>query len=152
MLKPIRACSALIVLTVLALPATPLFAAADGAAPEPDRRNFASVMRGAKLFQQNCAACHGKRAEGTPNWRTPAANGKFPPPPLDGSAHAWHHPTRDLLQTIRFGTIAMGGGMPAWGGTLDEQQMMDILSWLQSKWPEEKYQEWQRRDERVSRR
>ena len=126
------------------------FAAADGAALTPDNRNFAMVMSGSRLFQQYCAACHGQRAEGGLNVRSQAAGGQSSPPALDGSAHSWHHPTRDLLAMISRGTMASGGGMPAWGGTLSEQQMVEIISWIQSKWPEEKYRKWYRTNEGAS--
>jgi len=142
MLKPICAGSALIMSIVFALLAMPIVAVANDAVPVPDNRNFATVMRGARLFQQNCAACHGKQADGAPaGWAASSI-----PPALNGNAHTWHHPTRDLLQIISAGTVARGGGMPAWGGILNQQQMVDIISWLHSKWPEEKYQQWLKTD------
>jgi mono/diheme cytochrome c family protein len=49
------------------------------------------VKRGAAVFAQNCAECHGANADATPNWRETTPDGKYPPPPLNGTAHAWHH-------------------------------------------------------------
>ena len=72
------------------------------------------VARGGEIYKANCVACHGANAEGAPNWSKKGADGKFPPPPLDASGHGWHHPKSALVQTIREGTLKLGGGMPAW--------------------------------------
>ncbi|MFB3103971.1 MAG: c-type cytochrome, partial [Pseudomonadales bacterium] len=50
------------------------------------------VAKGKVLFLSHCASCHGQAAEGTLDWRRTDANGNYPPPPLNGSAHGWHHP------------------------------------------------------------
>lgn len=106
------------------------------------------VARGAGLFQQNCAECHKVDASGSPDWKKTNAQGKLPPPPLDGSAHAWHHPLPMLQQIVRNGGIPMGGSMPAFKGKLDEQQINDILAWVQSHWPDKKYKTWSQINQR----
>ena len=58
------------------------------------------VLQGKKLFAENCAACHGKNAEATTDWKKRDANGNLVPPPLNGTAHAWHHPMKILRRTI----------------------------------------------------
>ena len=70
------------------------------------------VMAGAPLYQEHCAGCHGADGSATAEWRTPDANGIYPPPPLDGSAHTWHHPLVLLEQTIVDGGAKFGGVMP----------------------------------------
>ncbi len=119
------------------------------AAPQPNPRNFASVMSGAKLYQNNCSTCHGPTGQGDANWRTPGPDGKFRPPPLNGSGHMWHHPLPVLLSTIRDGSIAQGGSMPAWKEKLSETEMVDIIAWLQSKWPKEVLEQWRQMDQRA---
>jgi len=109
----------------------------------PNPHNFASVIKGAKLFQENCAACHGKQGEGDANWRTPGPDGKYRPPPLNGTGHMWHHPLPVLLSIIRDGTIAQGGAMPPWRDKISERDMTDIIAWLQTKWRRELYERWQ---------
>lgn len=109
------------------------------------RGEFAMIVRGGQLFSENCATCHGDLAQGAANWRAPGPNGKYPAPPLDGSGHAWHHPTTALVRTIKFGTLAIGGGMPAWKDKLSDEDIGAIIQWFQSRWPEEIYQEWQTR-------
>lgn len=118
--------------------------------PVARERDFAKVMRGKKLFGQNCASCHGSRAEGAPQWSTPGADGKYPPPPLNGTAHTWHHPTPVLKRTIREGTIAIGGNMPPWRNKLSDEDMEAIIAWFQSLWPDEIYDAWARMDAEVS--
>jgi mono/diheme cytochrome c family protein len=73
----------------------------------------AQVERGAEVFVQHCAECHGANAEATPNWRQQTPDGKYPPPPLNGTAHAWHHPLDVLRRQIRLGGVPLGGSMPA---------------------------------------
>lgn len=110
--------------------------------------DFAQITRGGKLFQQNCAVCHGAKAEGAPDWQKMDDQGKFPPPPLNGTAHAWHHPHPVLVDTIKNGTAKRGGNMPAWKDQLSDQQINDIIAWFQSKWSDEIYSAWYEMDQR----
>jgi mono/diheme cytochrome c family protein len=98
--------------------------------------------RGLKLYQQTCAACHGKQGEGAANWQQKDADGKFLPPPLNGTGHTWHHPMYMLMDIIKNGTQRLGGNMPPWKGTLSDKQIQDILYWVQSQWPTEIYAAW----------
>jgi len=112
-------------------------------------RNFDpnQVTRGQTLFLENCAVCHGQNAEGTPDWRKPLENGRYPPPPLNGTAHAWHHSTDELKRFILNGGPPGEGRMPGWEGILKDQEIDDILVWIKSLWPEEVYQGWYTRIE-----
>lgn len=107
-------------------------------------RNFDpdQITRGETVFQANCENCHGKNAEGTTDWRKPNADGKFPPPPLNGTAHAWHHSTAVLKKTILKGGPPEISSMPAWEGVLTEQQVDDVVVWIKSLWPNEIYATW----------
>ena len=106
------------------------------------------VARGGEIYKANCVACHGANAEGAPNWSKKGADGKFPPPPLDASGHGWHHPKSALVQTIREGTLKLGGGMPAWKDKLTDDDIEAVLSWIQARWPEDVYKSWVLMDER----
>lgn len=106
--------------------------------------DFLKMKRGGKLFQQYCAACHGKKAEGAVNWQQRDKDGKFPAPALNGTAHAWHHPTSVLMDVINNGTQRIGGNMPPWKDKLTEAQIRDIIAWFQAKWSDEIYAVWYR--------
>lgn len=100
------------------------------------------VGEGRNLFQQHCAVCHGPNAEATPNWKQTDANGNYPPPPLNGSAHAWHHDLSLLRSTVREGGIKLGGQMPPFGLVLDARQIDSVIAFFQSQWPDETYAKW----------
>lgn len=98
------------------------------------------IKRGEEIYRKNCASCHGPTGEATPGWRTPGPDGRYPPPPLDGSAHAWHHSTETLEKMIQDGSV--DGAMPAWKGKLTNQQIGDVIVWIKSLWPDEVYDIW----------
>lgn len=100
------------------------------------------VIRGNAVFQQNCASCHGSNAEATSDWRKTDANGKYPPPPLNGTAHTWHHALELLRSTIRKGGAQVGGVMPAFKDTLSDKEIDQAIAFFQSKWPDEIYDRW----------
>lgn len=100
------------------------------------------VEKGGLLFQANCASCHQADASGTANWKEPGADGKYPPPPLDGTAHTWHHPLPALRKTIRMGGIPLGGSMPNFEGKLSDQDIDNLLAWIQTHWSDDIYNAW----------
>jgi len=108
--------------------------------------NQAVVEHGAQLFQQNCAVCHGANAEGTSDWKKTDANGNYPPPPLNGSAHAWHHSIPQLARSIKEGGIKLGGVMPPFADKLSDQDVLAVIAYFQSKWPDEIYAGWHDRN------
>lgn len=103
------------------------------------------VIEGKNLFAANCASCHGKNAESVPDWRKRDANGNYVPPPLNGTAHAWHHSLKILRQTIRKGGKPVGGIMPAFEDKLSDDQIDAIIAWFQSLWSDEIYSMWMQR-------
>ncbi len=102
----------------------------------------AQYETGKQVFRKNCVACHKQNAEGTADWKTAGPGGYYPPPPLNGSAHAWHHPLSALLTVIREGGGAYGGVMPAWKSSLTEAEMLSTVAFFQSYWSDEIYQRW----------
>lgn len=100
------------------------------------------VKAGQIVYQQNCQKCHGEKGIGTKLWRTPLKDGTFPPPPLNGSAHTWHHPIGALASRIREG----GRKMPAFKDKLNDEETKAVLAYVQSLWPEITYQTWYKRN------
>lgn len=113
----------------------------------PREVNPERAARGAELYAANCLECHGEGAQGASNWHLRDAAGNFPPPPLNGSAHTWHHPKTQLMEIIRNG----GTGMPAFGSKLPDRAIEAIIHWFQSLWPDEVYQAWARQNEAYQR-
>lgn len=133
---------------ILLLIASFTLAACDNA---PNAANAAAqgqkISAGKQVFETNCLECHGANARGVvKDWQKPGADGKYPAPPLNGSAHAWHHDTKSLMGTINRGGIPLGGTMPAFKDTLTEEEKMAVLAYIQSLWPEDIYKAWKQRN------
>jgi thiol:disulfide interchange protein DsbC len=132
--------SKLLILCALILIASPSFAVS-----EPRWFSEAQEEQGAVRFKQNCAVCHGQNAESTTNWKRTDENGKYPPPPLNGTGHAWHHDLKILRKTIRDGGAKLGGIMPAFGQQLSATEIDQVIAYFQSKWPNDTYRKWAER-------
>lgn len=121
--------------------------AADGAEAVKRWYKPFHVDYGRQVFTKHCAACHGRNAEGAANWRKRDAGGRFPPPPLNGSAHGWHHPMGELIDLIRFSRP--NTNMPAWDETLSPGDIVSVIAWFQSLWSDEVYVTWEGINERA---
>ena len=103
----------------------------------------AQLLSGTEVFAANCAQCHGDTAQGlADDWREKLEDGTFPPPPLDGTAHAWHHPQSVLLQVIDNGGAEFGGTMPAFATTLSQNEKLSAIAYFQSFWNDDIYTQW----------
>ena len=108
----------------------------------------AQVEAGQSLYTAHCAVCHASDGSATAHWRTPDAEGHYPPPPLNGSAHGWHHSRKQLDFTIQKGGVPFGGMMPAFAHLLDGQERLSIIAYFQTWWPDQIYGEWRQIDAR----
>lgn len=105
------------------------------------------IQAGEKVFQVNCQECHGERGQGkTPDWRTMLPDGSLPPPPLNGTAHSWHHPLEVLYGAVQRGGAPLGGTMPAFNDKLTREEKIAVLAYIQSLWSEEIYAAWSQRN------
>ena len=105
------------------------------------------VQLGSAIFKTNCAECHGQNAQATPDWKQTDAAGKYPPPPLNGTGHAWHHDLAQLRKSIQEGGQKLGGSMPPFLEKLSAAQIDQAIAYFQSKWPDDLYQKWATRFE-----
>ncbi len=101
-----------------------------------------SVPRGAEIYAEACAACHGKDLEGQPNWRSRNEDGRLPAPPHDETGHTWHHADGVLFDITKYGTAAVVGGgyesdMPGFGDRYSDAELRGVLAWIKSRWPEQ---------------
>ena len=126
------------------LPLIALAACTDAGTPVDGRwYTQEQVAAGEPLYQAYCAACHAADGSATSEWRTPNPDGNYPPPPLNGTAHTWHHPLEMLDDTIINGGVAFGGVMPGFGEVLSADDRYAIIAWFQSLWSDEIYAKWQ---------
>jgi mono/diheme cytochrome c family protein len=103
------------------------------------------IVAGQNLYAENCASCHGANLEGQPNWQSPNANGVLPAPPHDEAGHTWHHDDALLFEYTKLGgavaleirgVAGFNSGMPAFGETLTDDEIWDILAYIRSTWSE----------------
>jgi len=105
---------------------------------EKEKTPELNVALGENVFNQNCVSCHGSKGRGlAKDWKVKDENGNYPAPPLNGTAHTWHHSPSDLLYTINKGGGEMGGQMPGFEGRLSEQEKLALLDYIYSLWPSE---------------
>lgn len=102
----------------------------------------AVVAQGQALYAANCASCHGEGLEGQPDWRSPGPDGLMPAPPHDESGHTWHHDEDTLFRLTKQGPAAVVGGgyesaMPSYEDVLSDEEIIAVLSYIKSTWPEE---------------
>jgi mono/diheme cytochrome c family protein len=105
---------------------------------DPDDKT--QVAQGQSVYAAQCARCHGANLEGQPNWRDRQANGRLPAPPHDASGHTWHHPDAQLFGITKHGLAPFAppgyqSDMPAFDGTLSDEQIAAVLAYIKSTWP-----------------
>jgi mono/diheme cytochrome c family protein len=66
----------------------------------------------------------------------------MPAPPHDASGHTWHHPDEVLFSIIKEGIEKHAppryeSDMPAFGGTLTDDEIWVVLAYIASSWPED---------------
>lgn len=93
-----------------------------------------AISAGAKLFKDNCQACHGADGIGE---RPDDPNAKdeygFVAPALNDDAHAWHHPDEQLVEMILNGS-SRNKRMIAWKENLSREDAENLVSYIKSLW------------------
>ena len=100
------------------------------------------VALGSTVYAAQCASCHGANLEGQPDWRSRGADGLMPAPPHDETGHTWHHDDATLFELTKFGLARFAGddyrsAMPAYEDTLSDEEIVAVLSYIKSRWPDE---------------
>ena len=109
------------------------------------------VDQGRSLYALHCASCHGANLEGQPNWRSRDSEGYLPAPPHDETGHTWHHADSLLFEITKYGLEGRvsqdyKSRMPGYAGVLTDSEIIAVLSFIKSQWPEKI----QRRHDRLS--
>jgi len=89
----------------------------------------AKPAHGEALYKTYCASCHGPSGQGEFNWM----NKDRGAPPLDSSAHAWHHEDAQLVSMI-LDKPAPDSRMPPWRGILTRDDAIDIVAYIKTLW------------------
>ncbi|NOX92251.1 MAG: cytochrome c [Gammaproteobacteria bacterium] len=101
------------------------------------------LKRGELVYQRFCSLCHGAKLEGQENWRIRKPDGKLPAPPHDETGHTWHHADELLFGITKKGMVPpyappdYKSDMPAWEGTLNDNDIRAVIAYIKSRWPEE---------------
>ena len=116
------------------------YVVAGAGGPGADATDPDLVALGATVYEQHCAACHGRELEGEPDWRRRKADGTLPAPPHDATGHTWHHSDELLFRLTRDGPGVIAGedyrtAMPAYGGILSDREIWSVLAYIKSRWP-----------------
>lgn len=99
------------------------------------------LATGMQVYRKHCAACHGAKLEGQPNWRMRDASGRLPAPPHDASGHTWHHPDDVLFRITKYGVAKAANlkdyvsAMPVYEGVLSDAEIVAVLSYIKAQWP-----------------
>ena len=106
-----------------------------------DPNDAALVALGGQIYAAECAACHGARLEGQPEWRRALPDGGRPAPPHDETGHTWHHADDLLFGITKFGGQAFSPAgydnrMPAFEDRLTDRQIEAALAYIKSTWPD----------------
>jgi thiosulfate dehydrogenase len=94
--------------------------------PNPVKLTDENLIAGITLFGQHCAICHGT-AKGE-SAASPVARGEYPPPPQMASDGVEDDPEGWTWWKIENGI--RWTGMPAWKGTLTDQQIWTLALFL----------------------
>lgn len=126
---------------VAVLAATVWLSVRQGDGGRADPHDTRQVARGEALYREHCAACHGQRLEGQPDWRYRNVGGRLPAPPHDETGHTWHHSDAQIFRLTKDGLVpplappGYESDMPAFGAVLMDEQIWAVLAFLKSRWP-----------------
>ncbi len=107
-----------------------------------DAEDAEQVARGQLVYAEQCAACHGDKLQGQPDWKTRLPSGGLPAPPHDSSGHTWHHPDQQLFDLTKhgggkFAPPGFKSNMPAFEDALGNAEIWAVLAYIKRSWPPE---------------
>ncbi|MFQ8433757.1 c-type cytochrome [Amaricoccus sp. W119] len=110
-------------------------------APAAAAQQAPNIERGAAVYAEACASCHGANLEGRLDWQSRLPTGRMPAPPHDATGHTWHHGDGILFRLVKEGVAEVVGGtyesdMPAFAGVLSDDDIRAVLAFIKSTWPD----------------
>ncbi|WP_424982407.1 c-type cytochrome [Maritalea sp. S77] len=106
-------------------------------------KNASVIATGQKIYQANCAACHGNDLQGEANWKQPKPSGRMPAPPHNETGHTWHHSDELLFNLTKYGIARLSNNpnyqtdMPIYEDILSDDEIIAVLAYIKSNWPTE---------------
>lgn len=102
------------------------------------------IAKGKIAYENNCVSCHQVNLSGAENWKELDEDGHRKAPPLNGTGHTWHHDDKTLHSIIKYGLAKLvsnyQGKMAGFGDVLNDDEIDNVLAYIKSYWPKEKYQ------------
>lgn len=102
------------------------------------------IAKGKIAYENNCVSCHQVNLSGAENWKELDEDGHRKAPPLNGTGHTWHHDDKTLHGIIKYGLAKLvknyQGKMAGFGDVLNDDEIDNVLAYIKSYWPKEKYQ------------
>ena len=102
------------------------------------------IAKGKIAYENNCVSCHQINLSGAANWKGLDEDGHRKAPPLNGTGHTWHHDDKTLHSIIKYGLAKLvknyQGKMAGFGDVLNDDEIDNVLAYIKSYWPKDKYQ------------
>jgi mono/diheme cytochrome c family protein len=102
------------------------------------------IAKGKLAYENNCISCHQVNLSGAENWKELDEDGHRKAPPLNGTGHTWHHDDKTLHSIIKYGLAKLvsnyQGKMAGFGDVLNDDEIDNVLAYIKSYWPKDKYQ------------
>jgi mono/diheme cytochrome c family protein len=102
------------------------------------------IAKGKIAYENNCVSCHQINLSGAENWKGLDEDGHRKAPPLNGTGHTWHHDDKTLHSIIKYGLAKLvknyQGKMAGFGDVLNDVEIDNVLAYIKSYWPKDKYQ------------
>jgi mono/diheme cytochrome c family protein len=138
-LKPLIAVAIIVALTAAS---AAYWVTRDKGTPRLIQYDSQQIVVGKRVYEEQCARCHGMYLEGQLNWQTPLPNGRLPAPPHNDNGHTWHHPDSYLFSITKYGMVppyapeGYQSDMPAFQDVLSDEEIVDVLLYIKGRWTE----------------
>ena len=110
-------------------------------APHSHRpENRLIVQQGKRLYEANCASCHGKNLQGQFVLNRRRGKKYILGPAHDQRGHTWQHTHRQLFDIIKYGSrpslvTETRAHMPSFKWVLTDEEIWAVLSYIEAHWP-----------------
>lgn len=130
------------IVAIMLLGAAAVMAIASAPSYAIDPENPQTIALGKKVYDVQCASCHGANLEGEEGYGQESVDGLLKAPPHDETGHTWHHSNTYLIDSVRKGGARLQENvgtstMPAYENILTPEEIGAVIAYIQSTWPED---------------